>query len=165
MSLAAETRAAVDDHPFLVDALRAGICNYTAVARFLDVDGEIDAVSTALRRYAEDLPRFETTERDVRVTMESGIESVADPSDALVQVGDAALGPGRGDRTAIVASGTVDAAGVANAIRRCQVADVEVHAASFLESTAAIFVVSRRDGANALREIEASFDSVPGRPD
>lgn len=163
MSLAAATREAVDANPFLVDALRAGICNYTAVARFLDVDGDVDAVATALRRYAEDLPAFQTTTREVRVTMESGIERVADPADGLLQVGETALGPGSGGQTAIVITGSVDAASIATAIDRCDVAGIDVCAASFVDETAAIFVVSRRDGANALRVVEAAFDAVPVR--
>ncbi len=163
MSLAAATRDAVDDYPFLVEALRADICNYTAVARFLDVDGEVDAVSTALRRYAEELPPFETTSQAVRVTMQSGIEPVDDPNDALLQVGETILGPGAGDRTAIVASGAIDAAGFASVIGQCQVASVEIHAGSFVDGRRSVLVVPRRDGANALRVIERAFEYVPDR--
>lgn len=76
MSLAADARRAADSHPFLITALRAGIVNYTAAARFLEVDGETDAVATALRRYAEELPAHEMRARDARVTMESGIGPV-----------------------------------------------------------------------------------------
>ena len=35
MSLAAETREAVRTHPFLLDALRAGVVNYNAAAAWL----------------------------------------------------------------------------------------------------------------------------------
>ena len=49
MTVAAETREAVRDHPFLETALRAGVVNYTAAARFLDV-GEEEAVAAALRQ-------------------------------------------------------------------------------------------------------------------
>ncbi|AGB15977.1 hypothetical protein Halru_1364 [Halovivax ruber XH-70] len=162
MSLAAATRDAVDEYPFLVDALRAGICNYTAAARFLDVDGEVDAVATALRRYGEALTEYETASRDVRVTMESGIEPVEEPDAALLQVGEIALGPGRGDQTAIVATGEIDASGVAGAMARCRVDGIDLDAVSFVAGSTAAFVVSRRDGANALRGIENSFDAVPG---
>lgn len=162
MSLAATTREAVNEHPFLIDALRAGICNYTAAARFLDVGGDVDAVATALRRYAEDLPPFDTYTQAVRVTMESGIEPVDDPADALLQVGETGLGSGSGDRTAIVATGDVDAVSVATAMERCLVADVEITAAAFVAAAAAILVVPRRDGANALRLVEGAFEAVPG---
>ncbi|MFC3959894.1 DUF7523 family protein [Halovivax cerinus] len=161
MSLAAATRDAVDERPFLADALRAGLCNFTAVARFLDVDGDVEAVATALRRYAEELQPYETGSRSVRVTMESGIEPVDEPSDAILQVGETSLGTGRGDRTAIVATGAVDAASVAHAMERCRVAEIALTAVSFVDDTAAVFVVGRRDGANALREIEASFADAP----
>ncbi len=81
MSLAAETRRAVDRRPFLRTALRAGVVNYTAAARFLAVDGETDAIATALRRYADELPAYETESRAARVRMERGIgplETAAD---------------------------------------------------------------------------------------
>ncbi|MFT4958602.1 MAG: hypothetical protein ACI9EZ_001934, partial [Halobacteriales archaeon] len=55
MSLAERTREAARARPFLVEGLRAKVVNYTAAARFLDVDGEVDAVATALRRYGEGL--------------------------------------------------------------------------------------------------------------
>ncbi|MFW6317667.1 MAG: DUF7523 family protein, partial [Halorubrum sp.] len=94
MSLAAETRRAVAEHPFLLAALRAGVVNFTAAARFLEVDGETDAVATALRRYADDLPAYETASREARVTMQSGIGPVESLEDALLAVGGTALGPG-----------------------------------------------------------------------
>lgn len=73
MSLAAETRQRIREHPFLRVALRAGVVNYSAAADFLDVDGEREAVATALRRYAGELPPFETEARDVRVRMRSEV--------------------------------------------------------------------------------------------
>lgn len=161
MSLAAETRAAVEEYPFLVDALSAGVCNFTAVARFLDVDGDVDAVATALRRYAENRPPIETTDQAVRVTMQSGIEPVEQPAEALIRVGETRLGPGNGELTAIVASGDVDATGLTAAIRRCELDGVEVRSAAFDTGSAAILVVARRDGANALRILESAFASVP----
>ena len=159
MSLAAETRRAVDDHPFLVDALRAEVCNYTAAARYLDVDGDADAVATALRRYAEDLPRLKRSSQEVRVTMRSGVGTDADPTDALLVVGDVTIGTGDGDRTAILATGDVNVAGFGLTVRRLAVAEVTVEAAGFAPGAAA-FVVGKRDGANALRIVEQSFDVV-----
>ena len=73
MTLAADTRAALRRRPFLHDALRAGVVNYAAAARLLDVDGEQSAVVAALRRYAETLPAYAETARDARVTMRSGL--------------------------------------------------------------------------------------------
>lgn len=73
MSLAAETREAVRQRPFLLDALRAGVVNYTAAAAFLGLDGDAESIATALRRYAADLPAHATDARDTRVTMQSGV--------------------------------------------------------------------------------------------
>jgi|APHM01.1.fsa_nt_gi hypothetical protein len=55
MSLAAETREAVRERPVLYDALRAGIVNYTAAAERLALNGDREAIATALRRFAESL--------------------------------------------------------------------------------------------------------------
>jgi hypothetical protein len=55
MSLASETRDAVRARPFLHDALAAGVVNYAAAARALDIGGDVDAITAALRRFAEEL--------------------------------------------------------------------------------------------------------------
>ena len=159
MSLAAETRRAADDHPFLVHALRAGVCNYTAGARFLEVDGDVDAVATALRRYAEDLPALAVDGRRARVTMQSGV-GVTESDDALLAVGDTALGADCGEWTAILATGELDPAALATAIERLSIEDVRVHATGFADETL-LLVVDRRDGANALRAVERALENVP----
>ncbi|PHQ44197.1 hypothetical protein DJ68_19800, partial [Halorubrum sp. C3] len=126
MSLAAETREAVRAHPFVRDALRAGLVNHSAAATWLaeraDLNGDPDAIAAALRRFREDLPAYETESRTASVTMRSGVgvvddaddaadagagDSGADDADALLRVGDAAVVDG-GDRTAILATGDVD---------------------------------------------------------
>lgn len=163
MSLAAETRRAAESHPFLVAALRAGVVNYTAAARFLEVEGEIDAIATALRRYAEELPEYETDSRDVRVRMESGIGPVdadAEGGEALVTVGGTAFGPDGGDRTAIVATGAVDAAALAKVLRRLSLGEITPIAAGVGEETLLV-VVDRLEGANALRAVDGALDAVP----
>lgn len=159
MSLAANTRRAAADHPFLLAALRAGVLNYTAAARFLAIDGEIDAVATALRRYAEELPDYETTEREARVTMQSGVGPVDDPADALLVVGGTAIGAGS-DRTAILAAGEVDAAALATVLETLSIEEIEVTAAGVGEETLVV-VVDRLEGANALRAIEDALERVP----
>ncbi|OYR76268.1 hypothetical protein DJ71_18170, partial [Halorubrum sp. E3] len=77
MSLAAETREAVRAHPFVRDALRAGLVNHSAAATWLaeraDLDGDPDAIAAALRRFREDLPAYETESRTASVTMRSGV--------------------------------------------------------------------------------------------
>lgn len=165
MSLASETRRAVDEHPFLVAALRAGVVNYTAAARYLGVGGETDAVATAIRRYAEELPAYETEARDVRVRMESGITPVPvdgpHPETAFLEIGGTAFRPDDGDLTAIVATGDVDTAALAAALRRLSVADVTPVAAGVGEGTM-MLVVERSAGANALRTVEDALGRVSG---
>ncbi|PSP75382.1 hypothetical protein BRC81_15830 [Halobacteriales archaeon QS_1_68_20] len=162
MSLAAEAREAVRRHPFLLAGLRAGVVNYTAAARFLDVAGDEDAVATALRRYAEELPDRETRSVDARVTMESGLglADAAAPDGATLAVGGAAVLPDAGDLTGVLAEGAVDATALAAVLDRLAAADVEVAAAG-VAGEAMLVVVGRRDGAAALRVIEAVLDGVP----
>lgn len=160
MSLAAETRRAVDRRPFLEAALRVGVVNYTAAARYLDVEGETDAVATALRRYAEELPAYETDSRDVRVRMESGVESVdPDGTESIVTVGDIAYDSGDGDLTAIVATGDVDGAALAAALERLSVEEITPTAAG-VGGESLVVVVDRLEGANALRAIEDALEAV-----
>ncbi|AEH37951.1 DUF7523 family protein [Halopiger xanaduensis] len=175
MSLAAETRRAVADHPFLLTALRAGVVNYTAAARFLAADGlegDTDAIATALRRYAEEVPDYGTESRAVQVRMESGIgplEREADaPGDsepeALLAVGGAAFGSVDGDRTAIIATGEVDPTALAAALERLALEDVSTTAAAVGDGTM-VLVVDRIEGANAVRAVEAALEGVVVRTD
>jgi hypothetical protein len=175
MSLAAETREAVRAHPFVRDALRAGLMNHSAAAAWLadraDLDGDPDAIAAALRRFREDLPAYETEARTANVTMRSGVgilgagdedrtddDPAGDPR-GLLRVGDAAVVDG-GDRTAILATGDVDAAALAAALGRLAAVDVDVAAAG-TAGDALVCVVSRRDGASAVRAVEAALDAVP----
>ncbi|QCW03539.1 hypothetical protein [Natrinema pallidum] len=167
MSLAADTRRAVDRRPFLRTALRAGVVNYTAAARFLPVDGETDAIATALRRYADELPAYETESRAVRVRMERGIgplEADADGADVdgestapLVSVGGVAIGPSGGDRTAIVAMGDVDAAALADVLARLSADGLAATAAGVADGTMVV-TVDRLEGADALRAVEDALE-------
>ena len=163
MSLAAETRRAAETHPFLVTALRSGVLNFTAAARFLDVDGETNAVATALRRYAEELPEYEISARDARVTMTSGIGPVDSLEDALLVVGGTALGAGgekRGDHTAILATGAVDTAALCAVLEGLSLSEIAVQAAGVGEETMVV-LVERLDGAKAIRVVEGALESVP----
>lgn len=172
MTLAARTREAAAAHPFLVDALRAGVVNYAAAARFVDVEGEPEAVATALRRYAESLPDYAPSSPSVRVTMQRGLGRVDDSDtgsddgvdDVLLRVNDAGYGPtADGDRTAVLATGAVDAGFAAAALDRLALADVTVHAMGF-DGEAFVALVGRRAGADAIRAVEAAAKSVPDRP-
>jgi len=152
MTLAADTREAVRRHPFLHDALRAGVVNYSAAARFLDVDGETDALVAALRRYTEDLPAYERPGSGPPVSMQSGLGR-GDPGEALLTVGDIALVPDAGSLTAIVATGSVGAASLRVTLGRLDTADVDVEAAA-VGGDSLVVVVGRRDGPDALRAVE-----------
>lgn len=162
MSLAAETRRAVDSRPFLRAGLRAGVVNYTAAARTLPVDGETDAVATALRRYADELPAYEPVSREVTVRMQSGIGALDDDDRGLLTVGDATFGPCDGDRTAIIATSGVDPLALATAIRALSIADVDPVAAAVGDGTM-MLVVDRRDGATALRTVENALEGTADR--
>jgi len=164
MSLAAETRRAVADHPFLLAALRAGVVNYTAAARFLDVEGDDDAIATALRRYAAELPDYDREPRDVRVRMESGVGELepADREDVSLAVGDDAFGTVGGDATAIVATGAVDGRALAAVLERLAIDDVDPVAAGVAADTLVV-VVERLEGASAVRCVEDALEGVPAR--
>lgn len=154
MSLAAETRAAVRAEPFLYDALRAGVLNYTAAARRLDL-GDEETVAAALRRYADDLPDPATGPVDARVTMESGL-GPGDPADALLAVGDTALAPGGGELTGVQATGDVGPAALGRVLRRLAIEDVAVETAGATGGTL-LLAVGRRDGASAVRIVETAL--------
>ena len=154
MSLAAETREAVRERPFLFDALRAGVVNYTAAARELGVDGDVDAVATALRRYADELDAYEPPDADARVSMESGLGPTAG-NDPLLVVGESRYGRGGGSLTAVVARGDVSRRVLADVIGRLTAVDVAVEAAA-AGSDALVVLVERRDGPSTLQVVEDS---------
>jgi hypothetical protein len=152
MSLAAATRDAVRERPFLYDALRAGVLNYTAAARLLDVEGDIDAVATALRRFAEELPEGSAHDARASVSMQSGLGRV-ESDDALLVVGDTRLASGAGSLTGIVASGEVSPATLGDVLGRLRATDIAVEAAGVGDETLVV-AVQRRDGPDALRVVE-----------
>ncbi|MFC5277514.1 hypothetical protein ACFPM1_01840 [Halorubrum rubrum] len=183
MSLAADTREAVRDHPFLLDALRAGVLNHSAAAAWLvestDLDGDEDAVATALRRFREDLPAYATAARTASVTMRSGVGVVTDDEaggaggdgddgESLLRVGGAAVVPD-GSHTALLATGEVDAAALAAALSRLDAVGVAVAAAGVAvagdDDGSLVAVVGRRDGATALRVVEDALAAVPSDED
>jgi hypothetical protein len=163
MSLASDARDAIRERPFLLTALRAGVVNYRAAAEFLELDGDDDAVATALRRFAADLGDYEATSRSIRVAMRSGIGRTDDAGDALLSVGEAAFDADGGSLTALVAAGDVDAGVLAFALSRLGTAAVPVEAAAVGDESLVV-VVPRRDGPNALRVVESAVESVPERP-
>lgn len=163
MTVAADTREAVREHPFLETALRAGVVNYTAAARFLEErtrdggdrgrDGDREAVAAALRRYAEELDDYEDPDRRASVSMRSGVGETADGTDALLSVGETGYAANGGDMTGVVAAGEVDAASLTRVLGRLRTAGVTVAAAGGSDGSLVV-VVDRRDGANAVRAVE-----------
>lgn len=159
MTVAADTRRAVRERPFLREALRAGVCNFTAAARFLDV-GEEEAVAAALRRYAEDLPEYAppAPEGRVRVNMQSGLGPTEEPEEALLRVSDTLLAPGGGDLTAVTATGDgVDPLTLAHVVSRLDAEGVAVGAAGATDGVLVV-AVNRRDGPDALRYVESAVE-------
>jgi len=157
-SLAARTREAVRERPFLFDGLRAGVINYTAAARALNVDGETEAIATALRRYAEELGEHGPPEPDGRVSMQSGLGVVDDHADPLLVVGDSAYAADTGSLTGIIGRGDVGPAAFEHALGVLRTEDIDIEAAGFADETL-LFVVGRRDGPTALRGVEAALES------
>lgn len=160
MSIAAETRDAAREFPFLLHALRAGVVNYAAAAAFLDIEGETEAIATALRRYAEELPAFETTDRSARVTMQSGVGLADDPDDPLLAVGSTAVCSDAGSLTAVLATGDVDPSTLAAVCSRLAVENSVCHAAGVAGDTMVV-VVGRRDGATTVRIAEEVLANAP----
>lgn len=165
MSLAAETRDAVRERPYLLSALRAGVVNYTAAADSLDVEGDTDSVATALRRFADDLPDLTTDRRDATVRMRSGVGLAGEDVDAspdddrVVTVGGVEMVAADGPMTALVATGDVDARALSAVVDRLAAEDVLVDAAGVADDELAV-VVPRRQGATALRLVEDSLQEV-----
>lgn len=159
MSLAADARDAVDERPFLREALRAGVVNYAAAARLLDVGDDEEAVATALRRYAERLPDRSVDARRATVTMHSGLAPTEDDG-ALLAVDGAGYAADGGDLTGVLATGEVDAATLGHALGRLGAAGVEPVAAG-AAGDGLVVVVERRDGPRALQVVEAALEAVP----
>jgi hypothetical protein len=163
MSLAERTRDAARERPFLIEGLRAGVVNYTAGARFLDVDGEVEAVATALRRFAEDLESVEQRDREARVTMHRGV-GVADDGgqvdDPLLAVGGTSVVEDADSDTALLAAGDVGTGALAHVLDRLRVEDIDPTAAG-VAGDALVVVVDRRDGVDALRIVEAELTAGP----
>ncbi|MFB6110879.1 MAG: hypothetical protein ABEJ60_08430 [Halodesulfurarchaeum sp.] len=145
-SIAAETRRAVDRRPFLRRALRAGVLNYSAAARELDVSDETDAVASALRRYAEELPPPESHSGSVRVRMERGTD------DRVIVAGRTAAFD---SPTAIILEGEPRPRLFANALGAVAAADVSGLAAGTVADRG-VLLVPRGEGATALRHVEAA---------
>lgn len=172
MSVAERTRRAVRDDPSLYDALRAGVLNYSAAARSLDVEGDEESIATALRRFADELEAPEGIDRRVSVRLHRGVALVdgtlEDSTDDDGTVDDGAIDGERfggvaldddGDAAAIEASGDVDALALEGILGRLRARDVEVHAAA-VAGESLVVAVSSRSGAEALRVVEGALEGT-----
>lgn len=171
MSLAAETREAVRQQPVLYDALLAGVINYTAAAEQLSVEGDREAIATALRRFAEreesDTVEGPNADRELTVRMKSRIEPAGDAA-SLLGVADGGDSDDDSDEaresklpdaaTAIYATGDVDSELLARVCDRLRIADIAVHAAG-VAGESLVVVVDRRAGATTLQIVESMAES------
>lgn len=166
MSVAERTRAAVAREPFLYDALRAGIVNYSAAARYLEVDGDEESIATALRRFAAELDAEAPGERRASVRLRRGVDvlstnettetATSDNDDPLLAVGTTSM-VDSGDLAAVYANGDVDATALEAILGRLRAADVEVAAAA-VAADDLLIAVGRRSGPEALRIVESVLE-------
>ncbi len=148
-SIAAKTRRAIDQRPSLRHALRAGVLNYTAAARLLEIDGDTGAVASALRRYASELPPLGSRDHSIRVRMER------DVSPEALTLFD--THPGDENLTAITLEGTLDPTVFARVLSSISAGDVTVKGAGQLEDQGVVLVADA-DASRALRLVEAAID-------
>lgn len=156
MSVAERTREAVDERPFLRDALAAGVVNYAAAADRLSVDAGQDAVATALRRYETELS-VQTASASASVRLERGVCRVSEPEETgLLTIGGQSFRTAGGSAAAVTVRGEgVDARTLERALGRLRTADVTVEAAAVAD--AVILIVPGRESATALRVVESAL--------
>lgn len=159
MSIAAATRNAVDREPFLRLAIRAGVVNYSAAARYLDV-GDPDAVAAALRRLAEELPPVERTDPACRIRVRRGARIVEHEDDAVLRVGEMGVAVDDGELAVLIVVGELTAAIVGSMLYSLAATDIDVPAAGWAGEQLVIACPSN-DAVAALRTIEEV--RAPGR--
>ena len=155
MSLAKRTREETRRYPFLVEAMRAGVLNYTAAARFLDV-GDTEPVAAALRRYSDELPPLRTEGNDVRLRMITGIGDSSETEETLIQIDGNQFGRGSGNLTAIVADGAMSVRVIGRVLWQLAEFEVSVYA-SAMDGNRLVIVTDRLDGPSALRVVEETL--------
>lgn len=155
MSIAKRTRAAINEHPFLVEALRADVVNYTAAARFLDV-GEAEAVAAALRRYANELPPQPKPSGASKVRMITGLGREDTADDALLKIDGASYQYEAGTLTAILVDR--EFSHFYDVEIRWQLRENGIDAQA-IASTADQFIIvtERKDGPTTLRLVEEAL--------
>lgn len=165
MSRAEQARTAIRTQPFIHEALRAGVLNYHAAARLLDVDGDPEAIATALRRYEEtlDSPTASGTPPIVRLERNVGITD--GPGDDPLLTVDGLTVTSEGDYAAVLVTGMETTRAFAKAVTRVTLSDIPLRATGGAFPSAgtatAVFVVPTERGTDALREIEATIGDRP----
>lgn len=152
MSLASRTRDTVKKYPCIHEALRTGVINYSAAARFLPVSGDTEAIASALRRYAEELPDPTPKPRDISITMHTSYPDqltglpaeIPEPSD-------------EGPVTWLCVSGDITPVLVGSVLLGCKIHEIPVLAVTATDGTA-VLSVPRSAGAAALRCMENVID-------
>ena len=153
MSVAATTREAVERHPFLRLALRAGVVNYAGAARFLDI-GDPDAVAAALRRVAAELPPLEVASADVRIRVHSGAALADDADDPLLAVGSViVVEDDTGTLSVLTVSGDLTPAYVGAVLTAVAEAGISIVATS-IEASHLRIVCPSDEAVEALRAVE-----------
>lgn len=152
MSLASRTRDTVKKYPCIHQALRAGVINYSAAARYLPVSGDTEAIASALRRYAEELPDPTPKPIDVSITMHT---SYPDQLSGLpAETPDTNE---EGSITWLCVSGDITPVLVGSVLLGCKSHEIPVQTVSANDGTALISV-PQSAGAAALRCIEHVLD-------
>ncbi len=144
MSLASRTRETVKKYPCIHEALRAGVINYSAAARYLPISGDTEAIASALRRYGEQLDNQTDQYFDLSITMHTSYP---------LQLTDLPPTIEKDSVTWLCVSGDITPIVVGSLLLGCKSHEIPVHAVSANERTAVI-CVPRTSGATALRCIE-----------
>lgn len=150
MTVAEETRTKLEAHHFLYLGLRAGVLNYSAVARFLESE-DIETAAAALRRYSESVDSFSTDTIDSTIRMHSGVSPGS--SEPVVTIGRTEYGGSGGEFTALVSNSQIGSGPLGAILQRLDIVGISVEAVSS-DSEGFAVVVPRTDGPAALRCIE-----------
>lgn len=152
MSVAERTRRAVRADPALYDALRAGVVNYSAAARTLEVEGDEESIATALRRFADELPERAEGDRRVSVRLHRGVALEASAFAGVDLDAD-------GDVTAIEVNGDVDVTALEDTLGSLRTEGIDVLTASVADGRL-VTTVQQRAGAEALRVVERALGAA-----
>lgn len=156
MSLASRTRETIQNFPCIHEALRVGVINYSAAARFLPVAGDTEAIASALRRYENHLSGPANQSRDISISMHSSY-----PSEQAGLTEETPYDTDTETVTWLCVSGDISPTVVGSLLLGCKSHDIRVNAVSANEGHAVI-CVPRSSGTSALRCIESVLNPLSG---